>query len=282
MEVVRSLGKMKDISCRARAEGRQVGLVPTMGYLHEGHMSLVRASVSECGLTVVSIFVNPFQFGPNEDFEKYPRDIAGDTKLLEKEKVDVLFLPDAGEMYPDGYATYVDVKGSLTGRLCGVSRPGHFRGVATVVAKLFNIVRPHRSYFGEKDFQQALVVRRMSSDLDLGVEVRTLPIVREDDGLAMSSRNRYLSVEERIRARAVFEAVQRASETVLSGERNAENIRRAAEKVLLSKGGISIDYIEIVDASDLQPVREVKGRILVALAVFVGKTRLLDNAILNA
>jgi pantoate--beta-alanine ligase len=277
MKIVEKVKEMQAISLAEKRVGKRVGFVPTMGYLHEGHLSLVRRARRENDIVVVSIFVNPTQFGPNEDFERYPRDLKRDAELLKREGVDYLFHPKAEEMYPPGYSTFVEVEG-LTETLCGAKRPGHFRGVATVVTKLLNIVQPDRAYFGEKDFQQLQVIKRLVRDLNIPVEVVGCPIVREEDGLALSSRNTYLSSEERESALALYKGLKLAKELFESGERDAERIKREVERLILSHPKVSkVDYVEIVDSETLKPVKEVKEGDTIALAVFVGKTRLIDN-----
>jgi pantoate--beta-alanine ligase len=252
-----------------------------MGYLHEGHLSLVRASRSECDITVTSIFVNPSQFCHGEDLEKYPRDIDRDISLLEREGVDILFAPDAREMYPEGYSSYIDMDCALVKKLCGASRIGHFRGVATVVAKLFNIIDPDNSYFGQKDMQQALVIKRMASDLNFRTKIRVMPTVREPDGLAMSSRNKYLSDKERRSAARIFRSLERASEEILSGERSAENIRNFVKGLLSREEGIEIDYVDVVNPEDLSSLERSDGNTLIVVAAFVGATRLIDNLLIT-
>jgi len=256
--------------------GEPLGFVPTMGYLHEGHLSLVRRARQECASVVVSIFVNPTQFGPNEDFKKYPRDLAKDSSYLERAGVDCLFYPVAEDVYPPGYRTYVEVHG-LQDRLCGKSRPGHFRGVATVVLKLFNIVQPDRAFFGAKDAQQVLIIERMAKDLNLGVEVVTCPLIREADGLALSSRNAYLSSEERRAALVLSKSLRAAEEMVRAGERDPSKVVAAMRSMIKAEPTARVDYIEAVDPLNLDPVAELRGEVLVALAVFIGSTRLIDN-----
>ena len=277
MRRVTSIKEMAAIGRALYRLGKSVGFVPTMGYLHEGHLSLVRRAKRENQVVVVSVFVNPTQFGPNEDLDRYPRDLERDARLLEAEGVDYLFTPTAEEMYPEGYSTWVEVE-NLTEGLCGAKRPGHFRGVATVVTKLFNLVKPTRAYFGEKDFQQLQVIKRLVSDLNLDVEVVGCPIVREPDGLAMSSRNAYLSPEERESAVALYRALQLAKRLFEGGERDAETVKRKVREFLesypLVKG---VDYVEVVSADTLKPVKTIKEGDLIALAVFVGNARLIDN-----
>jgi pantoate--beta-alanine ligase len=251
-----------------------------MGALHEGHLSLVRASAAECGFTIVSIFVNPTQFGPGEDLEQYPRDLENDVKLGADAGADLVFAPTAGAMYPAGYATYVEVE-RLTDGLCGARRPGHFRGVTTVVTKLFNICNPDVAYFGQKDAQQAIVIKRMTRDLDIDVEVRVLPTIREPDGLAMSSRNNYLNREERLQATCLYRALQKAEELYAGGVRSADKIIAEMKAIIEAEPDTEIDYISAADARELLPVEEITAPTLVALAVFVGDTRLIDNVILG-
>ena len=281
MKVVGSVAEMKALARAWTREGRRIGLVPTMGYLHEGHLSLVRGSRERADVTVVSIFVNPIQFGPGEDFARYPRDLAKDSAYLEGGGVDCLFHPDAADVYPAGYRTFVEVRG-LEDRLCGRSRPGHFRGVATVVLKLFEIVRPDLAFFGAKDAQQVLIIRRLAADLDLDVEVVTCPIVREPDGLALSSRNAYLSVEERRASLALSAGLRRAERAVAAGERDAVRLVAGIRAVLEAEPLVRVDYVEAVDPGTLEPVASIDGETLVALAAFVGKTRLIDNIRLHA
>jgi pantoate--beta-alanine ligase len=277
MEVLKNPQEVQSLSDRLRKEGKIIGFVPTMGYLHEGHLSLVRRSRSECGVTIVSIFVNPTQFGPGEDYGRYPRDEERDLKLLSRLNVDYVFMPSVEDMYPDGYSTYVE-EISLSRYLCGAKRPGHFRGVCTVVTKLFNIVKPHRAYFGKKDYQQFRIIERMVRDLNMEVEIVPCEIVREPDGLAMSSRNVYLSPEERKEAVCLYKSLELAKELIKKGERSPESIKAEMEKFILSHKSVKkIDYIEIVDKFTLEPVSEIKGNELIALAVFIGKARLIDN-----
>ncbi|WP_456465222.1 pantoate--beta-alanine ligase [Desulfurobacterium sp.] len=277
MKKVRTVKEMKGIAEAFKRAGKSIGFVPTMGYLHEGHLSLVRRARKENDIVVMSIFVNPTQFGPNEDFEKYPRDEKRDSKLAEREGVDILFLPAVEELYPEPYRTYVEVS-EITEVLCGARRPGHFRGVTTIVTKLFNIVKPDRAYFGKKDFQQYKVIKQMVKDLNMDVEVVGCPIVRENDGLAMSSRNIYLSPEERKSALSLYNALKLAKGLIEKGERRASRIKEQMEKFILSHPNVKkIDYIEIVDQDNFKDVEFIKESNLIALAVFVGDTRLIDN-----
>jgi|UniRef100_A0A7C3UUP5 pantoate--beta-alanine ligase len=279
MRVVRKIRTMQSLAKEAKRKGKVIGFVPTMGYLHEGHLSLVRIARKRSDLCVVSIFVNPLQFGPKEDFKEYPRDIKRDKKLLAKEKVDILFYPDEKEMYPDNYATYIKVE-RLTEGLCGRSRPGHFQGVTTVVGKLFNIVMPDISVFGQKDAQQAFVIKRMVRDLNLPVKIIVAPTVREKDGLAMSSRNIYLTPKEREEAVVLYRSLMMAKEMIEKGERNPNLIIGKMREMIEETSG-KIDYISIVDTKELREVDLIKGEVLIALAVYFGKARLIDNIILR-
>jgi len=260
----------------ARAEGWRVGFVPTMGYFHAGHRSLMRRARDENDLVVVSLFVNPLQFAPTEDLAAYPRDLVGDAAIAQAEGVDVLFTPTNEEMYPQPIRTTVHVDG-LTAGLCGRSRPTHFDGVTTVVAKLFSIVGPCRAYFGRKDAQQLAVVRRMVADLDLPVEVIGCPLVRESDGLAMSSRNAYLDPKERRAATVLSRALQMAASEIIAGERDADSVHRVLVGLIATEPSVELDYAEVVDAADLRPVTRIEGDVLVAVAARVGRARLIDN-----
>lgn len=262
----------------ARAAGKRIGFVPTMGALHEGHGALIDRSVSECDFTVVSLFVNPLQFGPAEDFARYPRPFSEDQAFCEARGVDLIFAPPVEEMYPVPSKSYVEVSG-LTEGLCGAYRPGHFRGVTTVVAKLFNIVGPDAAFFGQKDAQQAAVIQRMVLDLNFPVEIRVVATVREADGLAMSSRNRYLSPEERQAATALYRGLTGALEALEAGERSAEAVRARVRKALQAEPLVQEQYVEVVDAAELVPVSYIDGPVLVAVAAHVGSTRLIDNII---
>lgn len=276
MRLVEKVEEMKEVAQTLRRQGKIIGFVPTMGYLHAGHLSLVRAARSETAITVVSIFVNPIQFGPKEDFHRYPRDLSRDRAMLEAEGVDYLFYPSSEEMYPPGFKTYVEVT-RLQDVLCGRSRPGHFRGVATVVLKLFNIVSPDLAYFGQKDAQQAIIIQQMVRDLNLDVKIKVLPIVRDDDGLALSSRNAYLSQEERRAALAIPRSLKEAVRLVASGEKRAEAIRSQIEKVIGGEPRLRIDYVEVVHPEKLTPVEMIDEGCLIAVAVYCGQTRLIDN-----
>lgn len=270
---------MQRLARRTRRAGKRIGFVPTMGYLHDGHLSLIRLAAKRADWVVVSLFVNPTQFGPGEDLDRYPRDFTRDKALCAETGVDVLFCPTAAEMYPPGYSVYV-AETRLSGRLCGVSRPHHFGGVTTVVAKLFNLVAPDFAVFGQKDAQQARIVRQMVRDLNFPVKIRIAPIVREPDGLAMSSRNRYLSPGERADALCLHRALQEAERLHRDGERDASVLSARMRALIAGVASAEIDYIEIVDDETLQPVETITGRTLVALAVRIGKTRLIDNVVL--
>lgn len=261
-------------------EGRRVGLVPTMGALHEGHLSLVRAARAQCESVVVSIFVNPLQFGPNEDLAKYPRTFQRDCELLEREKVDIVFAPSVADMYPKNAVTYVTVEG-MSEKLCGRSRPGHFRGVTTVVAKLFHIVAPEVAFFGQKDAAQCAIIRRMVRDLNLPVEIVVGPILREPDGLAMSSRNAYLGPQERKSAQVLYRALSEVKKCFDQRERSASKLAEAGKQVVLQEPGARLDYLEIVEPDSLESVGAVEKTALVAVAAFVGNTRLIDNIVLS-
>jgi pantoate--beta-alanine ligase len=276
MKVISSVKKMQSFSERLRLEGKRIGFVPTMGYFHEGHLALMREARKLSDCVVVSIYVNPTQFGPKEDFSRYPRDFDRDLKMARNEGVDVIFHPTDKQMYPAGYQTYVDVE-KVTQNLCGLSRPGHFRGVATVCTKLFNIVKPHVAVFGKKDFQQYVTIKRMVADLNLDLEIEGYPTVREPDGLAMSSRNKYLSLKERKSALVVFRSLQLARKLYERGERNASVIIDEVEKLIRKTPDAQIDYIKICDASSLKDVPIIKGEAVIALAVKIGSTRLIDN-----
>lgn len=277
MEIAKTIGEMKPL--RAQYTG-SVGFVPTMGYLHDGHLALVRRARSENPVVVVSIFVNPTQFGPHEDFKTYPRDLERDLALLEKEKTDIVFIPSDKEMYPEGYSSWVEVE-KITERLEGACRPGHFRGVATVVTKLFNIVEPTRAYFGQKDAQQALVIKKMVADLNMNLEVVIVPTVRESDGLAMSSRNVYLNYQERQAATVLFKSLTLARRCWEKGEKNAETIRQEMISFISKEPLAKIEYVSVADAQTLEELSSIDRPALVSLAVKIGKTRLIDNIVLE-
>jgi len=279
MKICKTIDDMRAASTAARREGKRLGFVPTMGALHEGHLSLVRRAKANGDVVAVSIFVNPLQFGPSEDLAKYPRSFERDREFLEKEAVDILFAPKPEEMYPAGAVTYVTVEG-LSEKLCGKSRPGHFRGVTTVVAKLFHIVEPDLAFFGQKDAAQTTIIRRMVRDLNLPVEIVVCPIVREPDGLAMSSRNAYLNPQERESALVLHRALTQVETRFDQGERNAATLTDAARQLLALESTVRLDYFEIVDPATLDPMQELTSPALVAVAAFLGNTRLIDNILL--
>ncbi len=280
MKIITEIEEMQELALAARGGGRTIALVPTMGYLHAGHASLMHEGRRRADLLVTSIFVNPTQFGPGEDFATYPRDLGRDTEIARSCGVDIIFTPAAGAMYPGGYQTYTEVEG-LTLPLCGAGRPGHFRGVTTVVNKLFNIVQPHTALFGKKDFQQLAVIRRMAVDLNIPVEIVGMPIVREADGLAMSSRNAYLSPAERISALALSRSLCAARALYREGEKRAAQLRERVVALIGAEPGTSVEYVDLRDMDTLAEVKETDDRTLLALAVRVGKTRLIDNCILG-
>ena len=278
MQRASSTGEMKRVL--NSFHGTNIGFVPTMGYLHEGHMSLVEQSLRTCDHTVVSIFVNPIQFGANEDLDVYPHDLEGDIEKLESAGVDVLFQPNRETIYPEGFKTYVQVD-EITDRLCGKSRPGLFKGVATVVLKLFNIVRPQHVFFGEKDWQQLAVIETLVRDLNLDISVHRVPLVREPDGLAMSSRNRNLTAEERKKALSLSRSLEDAKEKISQGITATNQLKQSIKDRITAESGMQIDYISICDPISLQEIEEVKGRTLIALAVKIGSSRLIDNCIVE-
>jgi pantoate--beta-alanine ligase len=278
MRVIESVQEMQRFSESVRLSGKKISFVPTMGYFHEGHLSLMREARQTADQVVVSIYVNPTQFGPKEDFSKYPRNFERDAKMAEEVGVDVIFFPSNSEMYPEEYQTYVHVE-KVTQNLCGASRPGHFRGVTTICCKLFNIVKPHRAIFGKKDFQQLAAIRRMVADLNLDMEIVGLSTYREPDGLAMSSRNVYLSKEERISALSLIGALKLARKLYVDGEKNAESVIGKAGKFIQGFPYTQIDYLKICNAFTLEDVPEIQENCVMALAVRVGKTRLIDNSV---
>ena len=262
-----------------KKQGLTVGLVPTMGYLHEGHGSLIKKSVENCDKTVVSVFLNPTQFAPNEDLESYPRDFEADTRLCESLGADLVFHPEVSEMYTEDSATFVEILSDMPKQLCGKTRPIHFRGVCTVVAKLFNIVTPDKAFFGEKDAQQLAIIKKMVRDMSYDIEIVGCPIIRESDGLAKSSRNTYLNSEERKSALCLSKAVALGKELIESGEKNAEKVTSEMKKLIEKEPLAKIDYVQAVDGKTMLPVEEIKNDTLVAMAVYIGKTRLIDNFI---
>ncbi|MGM9709377.1 MAG: pantoate--beta-alanine ligase [Prevotella sp.] len=278
MQIVKTIKEVRAIVKEWHRSGLTVGLVPTMGYLHEGHQSLIAKSAQQNDRTVVSVFVNPIQFGPNEDLEAYPRDIEHDKIAVETAGGDLIFHPEPSEMYPSHFTSFVDTT-ETTELLCGACRPTHFRGVCTVVSKLFNIVQPDRAYFGQKDAQQLATIRRFVRDLDFDIEIVPCPIVREEDGLAKSSRNTYLSKEERKAALVLSRSLKAGRELIEKGERNAANVISAIRNVLAEEPLARVDYVEVVDFCNIQRTETITGEVLVAIAVFIGKTRLIDNFI---
>ena len=280
MRLVRTICELRKVLSEVRSEGKSIGFFPTMGALHEGHLSLMRAARKETDFLVISIFVNPSQFDPSEDFAEYPRDLEGDLEEAEEVGVDLVFAPSTDEMYPAGFATFV-VQERLTDRMCGLSRPGFFRGVTTVVAKLFNSVGPCVAYFGQKDYQQSVVVRQMVRDLNMEVEIRVLPTVREADGLAMSSRNKYLKPTERQQALCLYKALNEAKALVAAGESKSEKIIEKMKEIVARAPSAKIDYIVVADPENLEDIETFKGRALAALAVWIGKTRLIDNMLIS-
>ena len=278
MQVIKTIQAMKERSSQARGEGEVIVFVPTMGFFHEGHLSLMREGRKLGDLLVVSLFVNPTQFGPNEDFKNYPKDFERDRKMAEGVGTDILFAPEAGEIYPPDHQTLVRVE-KVTQNLCGRSRPTHFQGVTTVVTMLFEIVMPHVAIFGEKDYQQLVTIKQMVRDLHMNVEVVGMPTVREADGLAMSSRNTYLLPEERKAALSLYRSLQKAKELLQKGERDADRILQEMKRILQSEPLVNIDYAQICDARTLEDVNRIEGDVVVALAAYLGKTRLIDNLV---
>ena len=277
--VVETISAVRSVVAACRKKGLSVGFVPTMGAFHEGHLSLMRAARKENDVVIVSIFVNPIQFSVGEDFDRYPRRLDQDLKMAESEGVAAAFIPSVAEMYPKGFDTYVD-QTDLPSKLCGGFRPGHFRGVMTIVTKLFSIVTPDAAYFGQKDYQQGLLVRRTAVDLNLPVTVKVLPTVREEDGVAMSSRNAYLGPKQRLDAVCLSQALKRAQDLVHGGQNSAPKVAAELRKFIHRTKGTRVEYVEIVNSETLEPVKEIKGRTLIALAVRIGKARLIDNVLL--
>lgn len=280
MKVIRNPEETYKYINSLKNEGKQIGFVPTMGYLHEGHLSLIRKARRENDIVVISIFVNPTQFGPHEDFKRYPRDFRRDKTLAKKEGVDVIFYPNVKDMYASDHSTYVDVE-KISESLCGRFRVGHFRGVATVVTKLFNIVPADNAYFGQKDAQQAFIIKRMVRDLKFPVKIKILPIIREKDGLAMSSRNTYLNERERREATVLYKSLLLAKDLIKKGERKADKIIKCMKDLIKSRSSARIEYISIVDTEELKDIKNIGGKVLIALAAYFGKTRLIDNVIVN-
>lgn len=276
MKIIATISEMQSQAESLRRQGKTIGFVPTMGFLHEGHLSLMRAARKECDAVVASIFVNPTQFGPNEDFHRYPRDAEGDRKKCESAGVDILFMPGVREMYPEKATVFVTVEG-VSDILEGAVRPGHFRGVATVVAKLFHIVKPHKAYFGQKDFQQCVVIKRMVKGLDMDVEIAVIATEREQDGLAMSSRNSYLNPDERRAAAVLYKALTAARDLFRAGAKEPEKLKNKMRAIFANEPGVTVDYVEIADPHDLTPVSTIDSTIVLLVAVRLGRTRLIDN-----
>lgn len=277
---MRNIKQMSQISKKARLAGRTIGFVPTMGALHEGHLSLIRRARRENEIVVVSIFVNPTQFGPQEDFKKYPRNFKCDAQMCKREGVDIIFYPPTKEIYPDNYRTYVLVE-ELSEVLCGKFRPGHFKGVATVVTKLFNIVQPDIAYFGQKDAQQVIIIKKIVEDLNIPVRIKVIPTLREKNGVALSSRNAYLKPSERRDAAVLYEALNLAKNLIRQGNRNSPDIIKEMKRIINKKKSAKVQYISVVGLGDLRPVERIKDSVLIALAVCLGKTRLIDNIIVK-
>jgi pantoate--beta-alanine ligase len=277
MQVVHTVSQLREVLHSARATGKSVGFVPTMGYLHEGHLSLISTARAADDVVVVSVFVNPTQFGANEDLDSYPRDLPRDLEMMDGARADVAFCPSAEALYPDGFTTYVDVQGPMTRTLCGRSRPGHFRGVATIVTKLFHIVAPRRAYFGQKDAQQVAVIQQMARDLDFDVRIVACPTVRETDGLAMSSRNTFLTPTQRSQAPLIYQSLRQAARLIETGERNAGTVVDFLKKKLATIDGGAIDYVSVADARTLADLETLTGEVLIAVAIRLGRTRLIDN-----
>lgn len=281
MKIIRSIKEMAGFSEKMRIKDKTIGFVPTMGALHEGHLSLIRQAHKENDIVVVSIFVNPIQFAPKEDYRRYPRNLKLDAQLCRKEGADVIFFPDAQQIYPGNYKTYVFIS-DLSDVLCGKFRPGHFKGVATVVIKLFNIVIPDIAYLGGKDAQQAVIIKKMAEDLNIPVRIKVMPTVREKDGLAMSSRNAYLNKEERPDAAVLYQALVLAKNLIKRGATDSSGVIRKMRRLINKKKSAKVQYIEIVDPKDLLPVDKIRDKVLVALSVWIGKTRLIDNMVINS
>ena len=278
MQIISEIDQLMFSLAEERKPGKMIGLVPTMGFLHEGHLSLVRKSVNITDCTVVSIFVNPTQFSPNEDFSQYPRDMQRDLSLLEKEGVDYVFTPSMADIYPQGFRTYVEIH-DLQDRLCGISRPIFFRGIATVVLKLLNIVQPDVAFFGQKDAQQAIILKRMVKDLNLRARIEVLPIARDEEGLALSSRNAYFNAEQKKAALCLYRSLCRAKQMIAGGERDPKKIKEEMSAIIDSQPKAGIDYIAIVNPNDLNPISRIEKGTLIAMAVFIDKIRLIDNII---
>jgi len=280
MRIVKTIKQLQQIRNEASRKGHKIGFVPTMGYFHEGHLSLMRRAKKECDICVVSIYVNPKQFGPKEDLSRYPRDIKRDAIIIKKENVDILFIPSDNVVYPNCYLTYIDVE-KFSNTLCGKYRPGHFKGVATVVAKFLNMVQPDVMYLGQKDAQQVLVLSKMVTDLNFPVSIRVVPISRERDGLAMSSRNVFLTPQERAQAPVLYRSLKGAVRLIEAGERSASKIIGIIQNEIAQHSNGKIQYVACVEADSLEPLKIIKGKVLIALSVFFGSTRLIDNVIIS-
>ena len=281
MKVLRTIKEIKEYAKTQKQAGKIIGLVPTMGALHEGHLTLMRAAREKCDIVIASVFVNPVQFGPNEDYDAYPRRFEEDCKKLETVPVDAVFHPEPAEMYPDGYATYVNVEGEITHKLCGAQRPGHFRGVATVVTKLMNLSRADEAFFGQKDAQQVVVISRFVEDLNINVHINMVPIVREESGLARSSRNQYLSADEKKAALVLSRSLKAAKMLYADGENKVAELKKVVSDILEAEPMATVGYVELYSFPGLLSIEEVKGPALLAIAVKIGKTRLIDNVILG-
>ena len=281
MEILRTVAQITEFAKAAQQAGKVIGLVPTMGALHEGHLTLMRAAKAKCDVVIASVFVNPVQFGPNEDYDAYPRRFEEDCRKLESVGVDAVFHPEPAEMYPEGYATYVNVESAFTGKLCGGQRPGHFRGVATVVTKLMNLSRAQEAFFGQKDAQQVLVIKRFVKDLNIQVNVNMVPIVREESGLARSSRNAYLSPEEKQAALVLSRSLKKAEDAYKAGEKSVEALKAIVRQEIAAEPMAVIDYVELYSFDELKEISQVEGESLLAIAVKIGKTRLIDNIIIG-
>lgn len=281
MKVLRTIKEIKEYAKAQKQADKIIGLVPTMGALHEGHLTLMRAAREKCDIVIASVFVNPVQFGPNEDYDAYPRRFEEDCKKLETVPVDAVFHPEPAEMYPDGYATYVNVEGEITHKLCGAQRPGHFRGVATVVTKLMNLSRADEAFFGQKDAQQVVVISRFVEDLNINVHINMVPIVREESGLARSSRNQYLSADEKKAALVLSRSLKAAKMLYADGENKVAELKKVVSDILEAEPMATVDYVELYSFPGLLSIEEVKGPALLAIAVKIGKTRLIDNVILG-
>ena len=281
MKILRTVAEITEFAKAAQQAGKVIGLVPTMGALHEGHLTLMRTAREKCDVVIASVFVNPVQFGPNEDYDAYPRRFEEDCQKLESVGVDAVFHPEPKEMYPDGYGTYVNVESAFTGKLCGGQRPGHFRGVATVVTKLMNLSRAQEAFFGQKDAQQVLVIRRFVKDLNIQVNINMVPIVREESGLARSSRNAYLSPEEKTAALVLSRSLKKAEAAYEAGEKSVEALKKVVRDEIATEPMAVIDYVELYSFDELKEIETVNGESLLAIAVKIGKTRLIDNIILG-